>query len=102
MFFSLHLLLLLFHTSNRNNRVNLFFDLPDSTLDPLDLLHHHAHRLVHRLLIVQINLGECEESTPANNQESEQVEPRAYICEAVEAGPKLDSVDDRLGKKEAT
>jgi len=41
------LLLLLFHTSNRNNRVNLFFDLPNSALDPLDLLHHHPHRLVH-------------------------------------------------------
>jgi len=41
------LLLLLFHTSNWNNSVNLFFDLPNGALDPLNLPHHHVHRLIH-------------------------------------------------------
>jgi len=42
------LLLLLFHTSsNWNNSVNLFFDFPDSALDPLNLAHHHVHCLIH-------------------------------------------------------
>ena len=33
-------------------RKNLFFDLPDGAPDPLHLPHHHAHRLVNRLLCI--------------------------------------------------
>ena len=72
----------------------------DLGLDLFNLDHHLGHHLVHLDLVVDVELGQGEESDPRKDDEGEGVEPGADVGQEPKAEAELDGVNHALDEEE--